>query len=111
MESLKSKLQTIVKLANGLRIKADKNNWALFIPPRDYWYFPSLDLLVDELLDFETKHHAAADDRRSLLSLKEAVQKSSAEVKNIVRSVSTPKFTDLRRLGTQEDREGRKNDD
>ena len=47
--------QTVLNLPDGIKIEANLNNWILLIPPRNYSYFPTLDFLLDDLLNYKIK--------------------------------------------------------
>ncbi|MBI4100800.1 hypothetical protein HY439_03640 [Candidatus Microgenomates bacterium] len=91
--------KSVLKLKDGAEIKANLNNWLLVIPPRNRWYFPSLDVLFQELLDYKIKFYASQSEKKTLEELVLAIQKARAEVWEIVNKLTTVKTSVSEQLG------------
>jgi hypothetical protein len=91
--------KTILKLKDGVEIKANLNNWLLAIPPRNKWYFSSLDNLFEEILDYKIKFYASRSEKKTIEELASAIQKARAEVWEIVERLTTIKTGVSERLG------------
>ena len=85
------KFESVLKLPDGIEIKANFNNWVLLIPPRNYSYFSTLDSLFDDLLDYKIKLYSIQNEKKDILSLREAIQKAREEVLKIMQSLTTIK--------------------
>lgn len=83
--------QTVYKLPDGIKIKVNLHNWVLFIPPRNYSYFPTLDSLLNDLLDYKIKLYAIQSEKKDIASLKESIEKARKEIMDITMPLRTIK--------------------
>lgn len=83
--------QTILELPDGIKIQTNVHNWILFIPPRNYSYFSTLDSLFVDLLNYKIKLYAVQSKKKNLASLKDSIEKARKEVLDIVESLTTIK--------------------
>lgn len=91
--SIENKLKTILKLENGIEIKADQLNWTLYIPsPRTYWYYSSLSDLFTDLLNLKIKEIVGKSPQKTLPNLIKAIEKANKEIREIIDSVTTIKI-------------------
>lgn len=100
----------ILKLENGIQIKADLNNWILFAPPRSYWYHSSLHELFENLLDIEIKFYAFQDQRKTIEGLRDSIQKAEEEISQIIKDLTALKTSARKRLMNHERRLNEKDD-
>lgn len=95
--------RTVLKLDNGIEIKANFHNWILFIPPRSYSYFPTLDYLLTDLLNYKIKLSAVQNPIKDITNLKTAIEKARAEVMAIVKPLTSITNKDLTCSEVQQD--------
>lgn len=95
--------RTILKLDNGIEIKANLNNWVLYVPPRSYSYFPTLDYLLTDLLNYKIKLSAVQNPIKDITSLKTAIENSRAEVMAIIKPLTSITNKDLTCSEVQQD--------
>ena len=92
METLQGEArQDILKLDDGIQIKVNLLNWILLIPPRHYSYFPTLEDLLVDLLDYKIKLSAINSPKKDFSSLKDSIEKSKIEIRQIMKSLTTVK--------------------
>lgn len=83
--------QPVLKLPEGIEIRANVNNWLLITPPRNYWFYPTLDFLFADLLNYKIKVFAIQGVKKDIASLKESIRKAREEVLTIMRPLITLK--------------------
>ena len=106
MKTLDGTYRTIVRFQDGIEIKANLGTWILFVPPRDYSYFPSLDFLIDSLFDYRIKSIAIKSGKQTLKSLSESIQKARDEIFEIIGELTSIKIPKSGRLQAQGGMEG-----
>ncbi len=83
------KLELIAKLTGGVEIKANLNNWVLFIAPRNYSYYATLDPLFIDLLNYKIKQYAFNNKKKDIESLAEVIGKARKEIVGIMKLLTT----------------------
>ncbi len=106
----KSKYKTIVKFENGTEIKADLMSYVLFMPPRTYWYYTSLDSVFSDLLTLRIKELASSDSRHTLQSLADSINKAKAEIELVMGQLTSPRSSAQSRSEAQEKHRKHTND-
>lgn len=77
----KSKDKILIKFSNGVEIRSDSMNWILYSKsPRSYFYFATLEDLVEQLLDMKIKELASEDSKKTLQSLLSSVNSARQEI-------------------------------
>lgn len=82
------KYQTVLGLPEGIEIQVNLNNWILLIPPRNYSYYPSLEILLVNLLDYKIKLFAINNAKKDLESFRSSIEKSQKEILDVCRALS-----------------------
>ncbi len=86
------KYQTILELSDGIKIQVNLRNWILLIPPRNYSYYPSLELLLVNLLDYKIKLFSINNVKKDLDSFRSSIQKSQEEIMAVCKAIMTVKI-------------------
>ena len=95
--------RTIVELKDGLEIKVNALNWVLYIPPKTYWFYSTLQLLANDLLDYQIKKFAIEDQKKTIVALGENIEKAKKYVWSQIEPLTTIKIKEPKHLKSNGD--------
>lgn len=97
------KYRTIVELKDGLEIKVNTLNWVLYIPPKTYWFYGTLQALANDLFDYQIKKFAIEDKRKTIIALAKNIEKAKKYVWSQIEPLTTMKIKDSKGLKSNGD--------
>ena len=78
----------VCKIGDNIKILVDEYQYILHIKGRTTSYFPKIEMVLEELMDFKEKELMLESDEKTLVSMYESVKKGRKWIKTVAKALS-----------------------